>query len=1028
MKKLFTILSSIALLCACAQTGQSITDVEKGFSNVPDDVRIGVYWYWLDGNITKEGVIKDLQSMKDAGIGRAYIGDIGGQGPGAGPVVFLSEEWWDIVHTAMKTASELGIDIGMFNSPGWSQSGGPWVSEDQAMRRVAFSSTSVTGDGTVRSIALPDVPAGRIIRTYAFPTIKGATKERSFSAGGSHHLKLDKSMTVRSLMVTSDDDIEGWATLSKGGEVLREFHFDRRNHGVNVGFIPSAWQIMAIPDIEGDDFTFTLDTQDSGLLKVALSEVEYMEEYAEKSFAKMYQSTLPPWDYYMWDTQKASSGAKIDSRAIIDLAGFVSNNGKTIKWAAPEGDWTVVTAYAAATGAVNGPAVPAATGLEADKMSKEHIRAHFDAYTGEILRRIPAEDRTSFKFSILDSYEMGGQNWTDGLDGEFEQVYGYDMLRFLPVLEGYIVDSEEESERFLWDLRRLVADKVAYDYVGGLKAVSNENGLQTWLENYGHWGFPGEFLLYGGQSDDVAGEFWAGDDGHGQGIELKDAASCGHIYGKKQIWAESSTSGDMPFQRGPDMLKKRIDRSFALGINSTLLHVYISQPNDVLPGVNSWFGTEFNRHNTWFSSSKLYTDYLRRCNFVLQQGRYIADLAYFIGEDAPKMAGDCTPELPEGYSHDFINAEVLRDMSHVENGELVLDSGMRYRVLVLPDQKTMRPEMLEVIAGLVEDGLTVVGPAPQKSPSLKNWPEADKSVCELAARLWNSPDAEFSRYGKGKVYGNGIDLGQLLAGMGVKPDCLVCNKEAQVEFIHRELADAEIYFLTNQGAEAVSSELSFRDSGYSGAELWDATTGFMKGLECTKENGRIKLALDFGKNGSAFVVLRNGARPAPAAVTAESMEITNPWKVEFDSVAGNEGFTTVMDKLEDWAESSDERIRYFSGTAHYSTTFSLEDASAEFVELSLGKVMVVGDIKVNGQYAGGVWTAPYKLDITDFVKEGENSLEISVTNNWVNRLIGDNRLPESERGTWTFNNPGADEDTELQQSGIIGPVRLLIGR
>lgn len=1009
----------------------SVSEMEKGFNNVPDDVRIGVYWYWLDGNVSKEGVIKDLQAMKEAGIGRAYIGDIGREGPANGPVVFQSEDWWDVVRTALKTASELGIEIGMFNSPGWSQSGGPWVNEDRSMRRVALENTSVKGDGTTKSISLREVPSHRIIKVFAYPAIKENLKEWTLHTGGSSsdhrystRLKIGSPMTARSLMVTSDDDIEGWACISKGDQVLRKFYFNRSNHTIHVGFIPSAYQTISLPDVEGDDFTFSIETRDEGLLKIALSDVPYMEEYAEKTFSKMFQSTIPPWDFYMWDTQPVSNGAKIDSKSMVDLTDCISSDGKTVEWRAPQGEWTVVTAYALTTGAVNAPAVPAATGLEADKMSKEHIRAHFDAYTGEILRRIPPEDRTSFKFSILDSYEMGGQNWTDGLAEEFEQVYGYDMLRFLPVFEGYIVDSEEESERFLWDMRRLVADKVAYDYVGGLKEVSNEHGLQTWLENYGHWGFPGEFLLYGGQSDGVAGEFWAGEEGRLEGTELKDAASCGHIYGKKQIWAESSTSSDMPFQRGPDMLKKRVDRSFALGINNTLLHVYITQPNDVVPGINAWFGTEFNRSNTWFSSLNLYTDYLRRCNYVLQQGRYVADLAYFIGEDAPKMAGDCTPELPEGYSHDFINAEVLRDRAHVENGELVLDSGMRYRVLVLPAQKTMRPEMLEVIAGLVEDGLTVVGPAPEKSPSLKNWPKADNTVRELAAKLWNSPQAPYSAFGKGKVYENDIDLGKLLKGMGIKPDCMVSNENAVIDFLHRTLSDAEVYFLTNQGEEAVSTELSIRDSGYSEAELWDAVTGYVRGLSCAKEEGRLKVSIDFEKNGSAFVVFRKGAKAVIATSTSESSEITSPWKVTFDAVAGNEGFSVTLDKPGDWAESTDERIRYFSGTAHYTTTFFLDDTSAKLVELSLGKVMVAGKIKVNGQYAGGVWTAPYKLDITEFVHEGENTLQIDVTNNWINRLIGDSRLPESERGTWTYRNPGSS--ASLQQSGITGPVCVVI--
>jgi hypothetical protein len=261
-------------------------------------------------------------------------------------------------------------------------------------------------------------------------------------------------------------------------------------------------------------------------------------------------------------------------------------------------------------------------------MSKEHIAFHFDAFLGEIIRRVPAADRKSFKVAVMDSYETGGQNFTDKMIPEFIQRYGYDPVPFLPAYYGYVIGSPELSDRFLWDVRRMIADKVAYDYVGGLREVGKPHGLTTWLENYGHWGFPAEFLQYGGQSDEIGGEFWH----QGLGaIENRAAASCAHIYGKKRVWAESFTGGEK-FHSHPGKLKKRGDWAFTEGVNSSLLHVYIQQyDNDSYPGVDAWFGVEFNRKNTWFPHFDLFSQYLRRCNYLLQQGQPIADVAYFIG-------------------------------------------------------------------------------------------------------------------------------------------------------------------------------------------------------------------------------------------------------------------------------------------------------------------------------------------------------------------------------------------------------------
>ena len=329
---------------------------------------------------------------------------------------------------------------------------------------------------------------------------------------------------------------------------------------------------------------------------VVLSDVPAVERYAEKSLAKMWQTPHPMWDAYIWRDQPENCAClSVQPDAVQVLSSLVAADG-ALTWDVPKGKWVVMRTAMLPTGSKDAPAPKEGEGLETDKMSKKHIRAHFDNYLGVILDKIPAADRKTFKVVVEDSYETGGQNWTDDLIDDFKKAYGYDPVPYIPVLSGVVIGSQDISDRFLWDLRRLVADEVSYNYVGGLREVSHEHGLTTWLENYGHWGFPGEFLQYGGQSDEIAGEFWSfGDLGD---IENRVASSCGHIYGKQRVWAESFTCGGPDFTQYPGQMKQRGDRFFTEGINASLMHLYIQQPDDRVPGINAWFGNEFNRNNT----------------------------------------------------------------------------------------------------------------------------------------------------------------------------------------------------------------------------------------------------------------------------------------------------------------------------------------------------------------------------------------------------------------------------------------------
>ena len=1069
-KPLFKTLLCLSLLVPFTGNGQDKNALEAGFMNPAEKVQTSVYWYWISGNISEEGVKKDLYSMKEAGINRAFIGNIGLEGIHTPykTVPFYSEEWWKILHAALKTATELGIEIGIFNSPGWSQSGGPWVKPEQAMRYLASVKAEVSGGKQVEVVLAKPDKDFQDVRVIAFPSVeKKATRLSAANAKVTSAMSLqnlnslidgdketavlfteksekpvaidfrtDQPFTLRSLQIfPARQPIQTNARLlvkeNGGYRMLSEFKIDRFNANLNVGFDPYAPVVISVPETTASEFRLELANTASGM---GLGEVEFLslpavERYPEKTLAKMFQTPLPYWHEYQWPVQPevGDPSLVIDPGKVLDISAFLQ--GDRLVWKAPAGEWTILRTGMLPTGVTNSPADPEATGLEIDKMSRKHVEAHFEAFMGEIYRRIPAEDRACWKVVVQDSYETGGQNFTDDFLSEFQARYGYDPLPFLPAYEGYVVGSEDRSDRFLWDLRRLIADKVAYDYVGGLREVCHKYGLTTWLENYGHWGFPGEFLQYGGQSDEIGREFWSfGDLGN---IENRAASSCGHIYGKQKISAESFTSGGTPFSCYPAMMKQRGDRFFTEGINNTLLHVYISQPSEERePGMNAWFSSEFNRLNTWYPQMDLFTSYLKRVNYMLQQGLNIADVAYFIGEDAPKMTGIVDPELPKGYQFDYINAEVIERDLFVKDGLLTLPHGTQYRILVLPKLETMRPELLAKIKKLIEDGAVVLGPAPKRSPSGESFPTADRQVEKLAGELWSGLDGrsvKAVKRGKGELL-FGMTMEEALKYIGCVPDCGL-PADAPVLYGHRSAGDADIYFISNQKDEMIEIRPEFRIRSRQ-PELWDATTGRIRTLPAYEETAAgTVVPLKLYPYESAFVVFRRPATKAEGTglqlnypVLQTLVRLDAPWKVSFEEKRRGPASQTFA-RLEDISKNENPDIRYYSGTIWYETEFKLKKKPEGELYLNLNDVGVMAKVKINGQYAGGVWTAPYRVNVTDLVRKGKNKVEIEVVTTWMNRLIGDSGLPESERKTWTPCNSWKPTDT-LQKSGLVGPVYI----
>ena len=1039
---------AVSLLCSCGTNKKYVSskELEKTFVTAPDSIKTSVYWYWMQDNMSKEGVVKDLQAMKAAGINRAFIGsNIGGPSLSevpTGKVKLLSDEWWDIIHTTLKTAGDLGIEIGIFNSPGWSQSGGPWVKPTEAMRYLTSSELRITGPKNITVRLEKPAENFQDVKVIAYPAPKGGVQTLSKSnvkidANSKVVLDFDMSSNfiVRSISIyPKTQPINAKAAFqvktNNGYQTISTFDINRYNPALNVGFNPYGPIVITIPTTSAKSYRLIVNNAQAncGLEKVELSSSPMVERYVEKSLGKMCQTPFPYWSVYLWPQQynDKDSSTVIDPTKVLDISKNMSPDG-TLTWNVPDGSWVIFRTGMTPTGVTNSPATPAAIGLEIDKLSKKHVETHFNAFIGQILKRIPAEDRKTFKVVVMDSYETGGQNFTDDFLNIFKERYGYDPLPYIPVFKGKVVGSQDISDSFLWDVRRLVADKVSYDYVGGLKGISHKHGLTTWLENYGHWGFPGEFLQYGGQSDEIGGEFWS--EGALGDIENRAASSCGHIYGKNRISAESFTCAGAAYSRYPASMKQRADKFFAEGINHTVLCLFIHQPyEDKDPGINAAFGNEFNRKNTWFSQSDVFIKYLKRCNYMLQQGLNVADVAYFIGEDAPKMTGITDPALPTGYQFDYINAEVIVNNLSVKNGLLTLPHGTQYKILVLPKLETMRPECLRKIVQLVKDGAVILGPAPKRSPSLQNQPMANQQVKAMAAELWGEVDGvnlKSRKFGKGMVI-NGMDLKEAFALIGSQPDCKLPDDNT-IHFGHRTLGKGEIYFLSNQTAEVKIINPEFRVKGMQ-PELWEATSGNTRNLTAfhQKDNTTI-VPIKLEPFESVFVVFRkpgvpttNGLitnYPKPTILT----ETKTPWQVSFESK-----FRTpkpiIINKLQDLVTFDNDSIKYFSGTATYTNSFMMDKLPEnKKIFISLDKVSVMAKVSINGQYVGGVWTSPYKLDITKFVTQGDNLLKIEVVNTWVNRLIGDLNLLKSQQQVYSNVNPYNAQST-LQSSGLIGKV------
>ncbi len=1142
-------------------------ELEQGFLRPPDSVHPWVYWFVSDGNITREGITADLEAMHRVGIRGVLYMEVDQYVP-KGPVRFLAPEWRKMIQHAVKEATRLGITVNMNNDGGWCGSGGPWITPELSMQVVVWSETHLRGPlhfagrlpqpktvlGYYRDIAVlafPTPAAERVRMAELSPTLTYGTERRRFDAaklldgnpgtvavlplpkpGEPQYLNIEfnEPFTAQSLTVALDpfgSTIHGALEVSGDGQHFR-----------TICPLTLRWPVSAVnfPRVTVRFYRIVLRPEVAAFAHgIPLGEVELTDALriadVPGKAAYIRQGQYSDRQDEFVDEPVPPAEMVLEHDRVLDISSKMDRDGQ-LTWDVPAGNWTVLRFGYTSTGVMNHPAPKESLGLECDKLSKKAIEVQFAGLVGKLLKDQAAAGAHALKMTHIDSWEVGSQNWTLGFRKEFQTRRSYDLLTYLPVLTGRFIESREASERFLWDLRRTVGDLLLENYAGHLREISHQHGLTLSIEAYG--GGPLEEVAYGGRADVPMSEFWSGPDRHY--VWNKEMSSAAHVYGRPICAAESFTAYPDygKWQNYPFQMKPLGDLAFTLGVNRFVFHRYSMQPwLDHKPGMTMGpWGINCERTNTWWEQAEAWFTYIARCQYLLQDGRFVADVAYLGTEDVPSTFPRrefLKPAIPAGYDYDCVPPEiVLREMT-VRDGRLELSSGMSYGVLVLPPGDTMTPGLLTKIKELVIAGATVVGPPPSHSPSLAGYPRCDDELRQMAAALWGDCDGIHiveNRLGKGKMIW-GKQLPEVLEGLGISLDfaCYGVEVGTQIRYIHRKIGNAEVYFVASACPEVRRFRCTFRARSNS-PELWWPDTGRIERTALyDATEGSTTIPLNLGPYGSVFVVFRGGKGPSPDRVISvrrngieisgipstpmpelqldkecpavdvepgphaaylveaaqpgsyqlttgggharkveiptlpESFEITGPWELQFPKGLGAPERVT-LEHLISWTDHSNAGVRYFSGTATYHRRFELPAhllVRDVRLDLDLGDVSVIAQVRLNGRDFGVLWKPPFRVDITPAAVAGANKLEVDVVNLWPNRLVGDDHLPpdcewKRPTGTWSphlgevlarwprwllENKPSPTgrvtfttwklwtKSDPLLKSGLLGPVRVV---
>lgn len=776
-----------------------------------------------------------------------------------------------------------------------------------------------------------------------------------------------------------------------------------------------------------------------------------------------------------------SADSVIDLTKVVQLQ--MAKKGSKISWKIPPGQWRIVRYVCAPTGQPLAIPSPNSRGRMLDHFSAQAQRNNMDYIFSRLIPFTGPLENRSLKYLYADSYEVNSAVWTPLLPEAFEKQHGYAIGKLLPVLDGFTIQDKSYSGRFLFDFKKTLSDLIIENHYRLGRRICESHGIGFIAEAGGPGepihNVPFEDLKALGSVTIPRGEFW---NKHPQ-LELlqiiKGIASAAHIYNQKYVEAESFTSVWL-WQEGPDELKPLADRAMCEGLNRFVYHTFPHTPR--ASGDPGWvynFGTLINTTNGWWEKSESFHEYLARCSYLLQQGNFVGDIAYYYGDKAPNFTGPkkIHADPGHGFDYDVVNTEVLLEKMEVRDGRIFLPHGQSYAVLVLPDEQAINPEVLQKLETMVRAGATIIGPKPTRSLSLSNWQDKDVLVKQLADRIWGNCDSvnvQTNKYGKGSINW-GKPVRDVLKDLGVGRDFDVAVNKHVLDYIHRRTEGEDIYFIRNKTDSVVTEIVSFRVTQRQ-PEIWNPDTGDIISMPAFESDGKTtKISLTLEPFESTFVVFRNGIAsqwtnityngrdvfdPAnlvslrftragietPAAgewkwvddgktvsrktIGVSSQEITGPWKLAFEKAKGAPPYDTLQ-SLKPLNESEDSRIRHYSGSVAYANAFSLEGLKPnQRAILDLGEVREIADVYINGVPMGTAWHRPFKLDITSALRKGTNFIRVDVVNTINNRLVGDAQLPLQYRRTSSnvkklpnaWMNPFAE--APLLKSGLIGPVKI----
>lgn len=1106
-------------------------ELARGFRNPPDVAKVRAYWWWLNGNVTKAAITRDLEQMRAKGFGGAILCDAGGP---AGPVpagpVFGSPQWRDLYRHTLREADRLGLEISLNIQSGWNL-GGPMVKPEEGAKRVVWTEQRAKGPARFDA-ALPQPRAN--LGVYHDIAVL-AWKLPAASPAGESPVKAVTASSAQpdhpaAAALDGDPDsfwVSGSATAGQGPrpghpewlqvELARPISVTGASVAGRPGYGPRDCELQVSDD--GKQFrtvgTFSATMEGAGSVKFdavrgtffrlvirsafdsrfaaaprnvqvcefslaspdlppALRMRQPLQRLADKTASRECGGSCPDTSALLTDLPPQPGEEDVRSSDVLDLTSKLA--GGKLQWDVPAGEWEILRLGYTPTGAGVSTCSPGWNGLAIDYLDPDAFRSYWRQVVQPLIDDAGPLAGRSLKYLHTDSWELGGVNWTPRFAEEFRKRRGYDLLPFLPVLAGKIVDDRIVSTRFLNDFRKTVGDLIADNHYRLMSQMARPYGIGIHPESGGPHGAPVDALKCLGISDVPMMEFWARAKTHRVRDEdrlfIKQGACAAHIYGKRIVQAEGFTDVGPQWEETLwDNLKPTFDEQACEGLNRVVWHNFCCSPAEMgIPGQVYFAGTHMNPNVTWWEQSGAFLGYLDRCQYLLQQGTFVADVLYYYGDNVPNFVRlkktDPAGALP-GYDYDVIDEEALLARVRAEKGRLVLPDGLSYRVLVLPARDSISPAALRKVAKLVEAGATVIGPRPAHATGL----QGDEEVAALARRLWGAGTLSAAgrrAVGKGRVLW-GCTARQALAADHVPPDFeFAASADARLDYIHRSLPDGEIYFVCSQGERAEDVRCTFRVAGRA-PELWLPDTGEIRSQPAYDftPDGRTVVPLHFDPYGSVFVVFRRPARPErivaarkdgrPAAgldlaggdggqVTltawdagryelrrADGRRLTaavaglpapqtleGPWTVHFPD-------PVTFEKLVSWTERPEEKVKYFSGTATYSREFDLPALPAgRVLSLDLGRVKEIAEVRLNGKDLGILWKPPFAVDITEAVRPGRNTLEVRVTNLWPNRLIGDQRLPPEQRTTRT-NVTKFKANSPLMESGLLGPVTLRWG-